>query len=134
MDEQHRNLIKHREILFQAPHPEPNQAQAATLALSDAEGIHRLHPAAALNLQLSYDVRLITLQAIEEGLSEQGYHLDNSLLTKLKRAVYYYTEETQRANLGHHDKVHTHKVFVNQYHRTQHGCRDCRPQHWRKYL
>ena len=134
MGERTQSLTKHREIQFRGPHPESNQAQAATLALSDAEGILRLDPLSVQSLRVSYDVRLITLQAIEESLIDLGYHLDNSLLNKLKRAVYYYTEETQRANLGHHEKVHTHKVFVDRYHRSPHGCRDCRPQHWRKYL
>ena len=47
-----------------------------------------------------YDLRRITLQRIENALSELGYHLDNSLLCKLKRALFHYAEETQRENLA----------------------------------
>jgi len=41
-------------------------------------------------------------QIIDEALIELGFHLDNSLLNKLLRALHYYSEEAQCANLGYH--------------------------------
>jgi len=129
-------LIKHREILFAALQPEPKPAHTAVLLLSDVTGIIHLHPHSDLRLQVGYDIQRVCLQAIEEALIEVGFHLDNSLLPKLKRALYYYTEEVQQENLGcgRGGSNCTQKVFINRYQRMAHGCRDDRPDHWRKYL
>ena len=129
-------LIKHREIRFCHLHPDPDQAHSALLLLSDAEGIVDITFADELCLFISYDVRLLTLQAIEDVLIRLGYHLDSRLLTRMKRALYAYSEETQRANLGCSDEKtdNTTMVFVKRYNNNYHGCRDRRPEHWRKYL
>jgi len=86
-------------------------------------------------LHVRYDVRIITLQMIEEGLTELGYHLDNSLLVRLKRALFYYTEEIERENLGvAKSSGVTPQVFIHRYQKICHGCRDHRPEYWRNYL
>jgi len=129
-------VIKQREILFCTLHPDPNQAGSAALLLTDMEGIRDPRPIEPHRLHLSYDLTVITYQEIESGLAEVGFHLDNSLMTKLKRALIHYTEETARANLGcPKGKTNcTDGVFVSRYQRLQHGCRDQRPDHWRNYL
>lgn len=128
--------IKHREICFRGPHPDSAQAQSAALLLSDLEGVHAVHlcPTNQYVLHISYDVRYICLQFIEEILVEVGYHLDNSLLLKVKRAVYYYTEEIERQNHGCQNENCTRNIFIENYRRHVHGCRDERPEYWRKYL
>jgi len=136
MDSDHLDLIKHREIFFSALHPDRKQAHSAMHLLSDVEGIERLQTISTVQLNVSYNLTYLTLQLIEETLIEVGFHLDSHLLYKLKRALYYYTEETQRANLVcplEHSKS-TRGLFVNRYQRLQHGCRDGRPECWRKYL
>ena len=128
-------LIKRREIRFCHLHPDPEQARSALLLLSDAEGVVDIKFIDEQCLSVSYDVRLLTLQAIEDVLIRLGYHLDNRLLTRMKRALYSYSEETQRANLGSSVETNTTtKVFVKRYSINYHGCRDKRPEHWRKYL
>jgi hypothetical protein len=128
-------LVKHREIRFCRLHPDKTQAHSASLLLSDVQGIHRLHPVEPHLLHISYDITLISLNILEEALVELGYHLDNSLMHKLKRALYYYTEETQRANLGLGGACCADKqMFINRYLKRRHGCRDERPEHWRGYL
>ncbi|MCW9013541.1 MAG: hypothetical protein OQL06_07135 [Gammaproteobacteria bacterium] len=129
-------LIKHREIRFCHLHPDPDQARSALLLLSDAEGIVDIKFGNELCLFISYDVRHLTMQAIENVLIRLGYHLDNRLLTRMKRALYTYSEETQRANIGCLDDKtdNTTMVFVKRYSNNYHGCRDKRPEHWRKYL
>ncbi|MFO7602857.1 MAG: hypothetical protein R6X06_03470 [Gammaproteobacteria bacterium] len=124
--------LKHREILFATPHPDPNQARSAMVMLVDVEGIEQVVALNETQLSISYDVTQVTLHIIEQALLEVGYHLDNSLLAKMKRALYYYTEETLRTNLGCCDT--TRDVFVNRYQQQPHGCRDERPRHWRNYL
>ena len=128
-------LIKRRELRFCHLHPDPNQARSALLLLSDASGVVDITLADELCLYITYDVRYLTLDAIESVLTRLGYHLDNRLLTRMKRALYSYSEETQRANLGVSDNTdNTTQVFVKRYTSNYHGCRDKRPDHWRKYL
>ena len=128
-------LIKRRELRFCHLHPDPNQARSALLLLSDASGVIDITLADELCLYITYDVRYLTLDAIESVLTRLGYHLDNRLLTRMKRALYSYSEETQRANLGVSDNTdNTTQVFVKRYTSNYHGCRDKRPDHWRKYL
>jgi hypothetical protein len=134
MKESH-ELIKNREIRFCHLHPDNNQARSALLLLSDAEGIIDIKHVNELCLYVSYDVRMLTLQAIEEVLVRIGYHLDNRLLTRMKRSLYSYSEDTQRANLGCSESTdNTTMIFVKRYSKNYHGCRDKRPEHWRKYL
>lgn len=130
------DAIKHRQIWFRGPHHDPNQAQTAALVLSDVEGILQVQPQQPDLLQVTYDVRVITLQVIDGLLAELGFHLDNNLLVKLRRALYYYTEAAQHDVLdcGHGRGNCTQAVFINRYRQTEHGCRDLRPDHWRHYL
>lgn len=127
------DLIKRRELRFCHLHPDINQAQSALLLLSDAEGITDINFVDELCLYVSYDVRVLTLQAIENVLIRLGYHLDNRLITRMKRALYTYSEDAQRTNLGCLEITDTTMVFIN---RQANGsrCRDRRPEYWRKYL
>lgn len=134
MDDIDHELIKHREIAFCSLHADPDQAKSAMLFFSDVEGITHLELIDSHKFSISYDIRLINLQLLEETLIELGFHLDNSLLFKLKRALYYYTEEVQQENLGCSKDQCTRNIFINRYDRLKHGCRDDRPDYWRKYL
>ena len=130
------DIIKHRHVHFCPLHPDPSQAQSAMFLLSDVGGITNLYLADQHILQLSYDIRYITLKMVDDVLQEVGFHLDNSLLIKLKRALYYYTEDIQRDTLGicKAPSNCTQKIFISRYDKLRHGCRDERPTHWRKYL
>ena len=130
------DCIKHRGILFAELHDQDESpSQLATLLLADAPGIVNLYPHSDTRLYVSYDLRLVTLDIIESGLYEVGFHLDNSLMSKFRRALYHYTEETQCLNMGYHpDSKTTRDIYICRYLRLPHGCRDERPNHWRKYL
>lgn len=130
------SLIKQREIIFSPLHPDSNQAHSASLMLIGVEGIQHVEPMDETRLLIRYDIRRITLAIVEDVLREVGFHLDNALLLKLKRALYYYTEETERANLGCPacQIKTTRDVFIKLYQNREHGCRDRRPHHWRNYL
>lgn len=128
-------LVKHREIHFCRLHPDEQQAYSASLLLSDVEGVQLLRPHDAYLLHVSYDITCLNLSLIEDVLIDLGFHLDNSLIVKLKRALYYYTEEVERANLGIDEcGCADRQVFINRYLKLRHGCRDERPEHWRNYL
>lgn len=129
-------MKKQREILFDPLHPDPNQAHSATLALNDFNGIEHTDALSPIRLMVRYHLSKVTLADIEFVLRELGYHLDNSLMSKMKRALYAYTEETERANHGYSSSQGktTRDVFIKQYQKRPHGCRDPRPSHWRDYL
>ena len=128
------NRIKHREIQFDAMHPDPNQAQSAMLLMADIDGVEKSTAPSPTQLFISYDVGRITLDEILLELTDNGFHIYNSLLFKLKQALYSYTEQTERANLDMNQKSSSRKMHIKQYQRRPHGCRDQRPPHWRNYL
>jgi len=136
MDTPEQELIKQREILFRDLHPNPNQAHTAALFLAEVEGMIRATAVSPILLEVSYDLLQITLKQIEDALGEIGLHIDNSLLFRIRRALYYYSEDTQRQNLGceRGENNCTRRVFALRYRTLKHGCRDCRPEHWRRYL
>ena len=129
-------FLKTREIFFQDPHPDPEQSATAQEIFQGLDAITEINLLKGNGIRICYDVRKICLEDLEATLIELGFHLYSSLLMKMKRALYYFTEETQRANLGigAGQANQTREVFVNRYVRTKHGCRDQRPGHWRKYL
>lgn len=134
MDRDITTLIRHREVRFCRLFSGAAQAHLASMLLSGVDGIHHVQPVESHLLHVRYDVSIISLKAIDDALIELGYHLDNSLLYKLKRALYYYSEETQQANMGTEGGCCAGKqLFINHYHRRNHGCRDPRPEHWRNY-
>lgn len=128
--------VKRREIHFSAPHPDPDQAATGAALLAGTDGV--LHAAARnpLTLCVQYRIDRICLAGIEASLAGHGLHLDNSLLAKLRRALVHYTEETEQDNLGcpRGESNCTTQVFISSYQRREHGCRDERPKHWRRYL
>jgi hypothetical protein len=138
MDQAPPDPVKYREIGFCNPHPDPQQALSAVVVLADIDGIiHVTVPDSSPHvIQVSYDLNHICLYIIEDLLSELGFHLDNNLLAKLKRALYYYSEENELQALGLHTGQYqsTRDIFMSCYQCHSHGCRDGRPQHWRKYL
>ncbi len=131
------DFIKTREIHFLNTDPanSDHDAREALRLLLDTPGIEDVRTLNDNCIQVSYDIRQITLQVLEAALEEVGFHLDDSLLIKIKRALFYYTEETQLMNLGYqHDQASsTLDVFVNCYHQRKHGCRDERPEYLRRY-
>ncbi len=130
--------VKRREIGFCDPHPDPQQARSAALLLTDIDGILQVSTPDPKhnNITVVYDLEYISLWGIEALLTEFGFHLDNSLLSKLKRALYYYTEDNETQSLHIHDDqdASTREIFMRCYRDKEHGCRDLRPEHWRNYL
>ncbi len=128
--------IKRREIAFSPLHPDPCQAESAAARLRPLKGVEEVQVFHPLRLCVRYDLLETTLLDLEEALIAQGYHLDNSLMSKLKRALAHYVEENQRAALGC-ERGQSHclrRIFIQHYQDLPHGCRDKRPEHWRRYL
>ncbi|HFQ14198.1 MAG TPA: hypothetical protein ENK40_05325 [Gammaproteobacteria bacterium] len=129
-------IEKKREIFFSELHDDPNQADSARRMLEGLPGILDLQVVHPRQLNIQYDIHYHCLAEIEEALTEVGFRLDNNLLLRLKRALYRYTEATERANLGcpSCQDRHTRDIFIDHYQKQRHGCRDRRPDYWRDYL
>lgn len=127
-------LKKHREILF-AQFP-PNQVPEA------AADLQRMQELAVQALQerravgVDYQLTEHTLAEIEEHLLGQGFHLDNTLFNKLKRALIHYVEETQLHNLDAPEKrlkPSAQEAYIQAWEHRPHGDHDDTPPEWREY-
>ncbi|HHH38366.1 MAG TPA: hypothetical protein ENK50_02160 [Sedimenticola sp.] len=136
MDTEETDLVKTRQIAFTELHPDPRQAETAARMLSGVDGILETRAPTPTLLEVRYHVLEVTLEQIETALTETGFHLSSRLIHKLQRALYYYTEDVQRANNGcrRGDSNCTRKIFIESYQRRDHRLRDPRPEHWRRYL
>ncbi len=127
------DLNKVREICFSAL--PPNQAEPAMHLLAGLESLDvklsTLHRDA---VSIAYNVLDYTLEGLEEALVAQGFHLDNSLLQKIKRALVYYSESIQRENLKLPERTEkAQQIFVQVYDHHSHGDHDDTPVEWREY-
>ncbi len=130
------DLIKYREIVFADSQPDALQASSAALLLDNVEGVLDVQALSPTQIAISYHLLQISLEQIENALTEAGFNLSIRPLDRIRRALYYYAEDTQRANNGcvRGECKCTRKIFINRYEQLAHGCRDSRPEHWRKYL
>jgi hypothetical protein len=126
------DLEKDREIVFHAL--PTGQAERARILLEGLEGLSvRLDPD-SVRLHVHYHLCEYTLEGIETALSSQGFHLDNSLVSKLKRALAYFCESVQRSNVeANEPDIKSQQAFMTVYERHLHGDRDDTPEEWRSY-
>ena len=126
------DLEKDREIVFHAV--PTGQAERALILLEGMEGLTAVAGVEANYLLVRYNVCEYTLEGLEGALSNQGFHLDNSLLSKLKRALAYFCESVQRRNVAANEPdIKSQHAFVKAYERHLHGDRDETPEEWRDY-
>ena len=92
------DLEKIREIVFHdLP---PGQAEHALVLLEGLEGLVVTVGSDGSRLLVRYHICEYTLEGLETALASQGFHLDNSLMSKLKRALAYFSESVQRRNVA----------------------------------
>lgn len=126
------DLDKNRDIVFHAL-PE-GQAEKARHLLHGLDGIQAEIGDRPNVLNIRYSIFYYTLEGLESALSEQGFHLDNSLLSKFKRALAYFVEKVQRENLtANKPDAKSQQIFMKVYEQHLHGDKDETPEEWRTY-
>lgn len=88
-----------------------------------------------LSLVVRYSIMEYSLEGLESALVEAGFHLDQSLLTRLRRAFVYFCEETQRHNLLSPERLvkQSNEVYIKAYGHHPHGDHDDTPPELREY-
>ena len=126
------DLTKTREICFSCL-PAGQAAQAEQLL----GGIDHLevHATTRKNcIMVTYNIAQVTLEDLENALSAQGFHLENSLLGKVVRALVHYSEQVQRENLEEPERFcKSQQIFIQAYEHHPHGDHDDTPVEWREY-
>ena len=128
------DLRKNREILF-AKFP-PGQVPEAADDLQRIDEVEIQPKFEKRAVGVSYDVSVHTLRELDEHLIDRGYHLDNTLMSKMMRALIYYVEETQLHNLETPErplKRSQSEAYTHAWERHPHGDHDDTPPEWREY-
>lgn len=126
------DLQKRREIAFHTTPPE--QTDYALRFLTELPGLTVERRGQRL-LEVRYSIQQHTLETLENALVMVGCHLETTLLSRLKRALYYYTERVQRENLQLpevHSKDYS-LAHAEAWLQRPHGDHDETPDEWRLY-
>ena len=115
----HPALHKVRRIYF-ASLPPPNLSSALKLLGSMAQMEASVDTEDGC-LSVCYDLSHHTLEVLENRLVNHGYHLDNSLLQKIKRALIYHCESCQLENLRAPTRdQHLRSIYLSSAHSPEH--------------
>ena len=128
------DLKKHREILF-AKFP-PGQVPEAADDLGRLDEVETAPKLEKRSVGVTYELQQHTLQELEEHLEDKGYHLDNTLMNKLTRALIHYVEDTQLHNLDAPEtrlKRAPQEAYIKAWEHRPHGDHDDTPPEWREY-
>jgi hypothetical protein len=123
------DIIKNREIRFKLSNA--GQAKRAEQLLVGVAGIEHVEAVASNCLHIRYSVQEMTLNMIESALREVGFDLDDSLLMRLKRAVFSYCEDALRASIGVEETGSDAQPALSL---PENNLQDPRPHDWRKYV
>lgn len=122
---------KRRELIFHAV--PPGQAERALELLTGLPGL-TVTQEGAHALRLEYDVADYSLEDLETALGAQGFHLEATLLIRIRRALVYHCEQVQRRNLGTPEpRTKNYQAFVEAWQHRPHGDHDETPEQWRQY-
>jgi len=125
-------LCKEREIIFsQLP---VGQASVALDFLADFQKLEaRL--SGERHITVCYNLRNYNMQFLLEALENAGFHLDNSIMSLVMRALAIYTEEVQSHNIEMPERLikKNDEAYVRAWEQHPHGDHDDIPPEWREY-
>ncbi|WP_018606198.1 hypothetical protein [Uliginosibacterium gangwonense] len=121
------DALRRQEIRFSVL--PPGQAERAVELLSRIPGLGVAQTHTGCGVRISYDLAHHTLRGVEAYLEGQGFHLDASLFSKLKRALVYYCEDTQCRNAKAPQRLikQSDQVYIKAYEHHPHGDHDDTP-------
>ncbi|WP_293931208.1 hypothetical protein [Iodobacter sp.] len=126
------SLSRQRDIQF---YPLPAQAHLAAQFLATIPGITVQIFSSKHCISVQYLIQEHSLQIIENQLKVAGFHLDESILSKIKRALVYYCEDIARSNLEIPEhNIKSRDVYVKVWENHPHGDHDETPEELRRYL
>jgi hypothetical protein len=129
---QHADSERVRQLSF-TPLP-TSQAKEALILLHDLPHLVVLGTVGDSGLLIRYELPFYTLEKIEIALIDQGFHLDNSLLHKLRRALIHYCENLHCQNMQQPEqRERARRIFAQVYENHAHGDHDDTPPEWRDY-
>ncbi len=126
------DTFKTRQLVFsEVPR---GQAHEAAVLLEGLPHLTVLEEVDDRTLLVRYEIPNYTLQRVEKALLAEGFHLDNSILSKIRRALVYYCESIQCENLMPPPRDRLSKqIFAQVYEHHPHGDHDDTPEEWRSY-
>jgi len=125
--------LQHRDIVFSAL-PTDQAVQAARL-LGRIVGVTVQAYPSEHRVAVQYSVSEHSLLKLETVLMDAGFHLDNHILQKIKRALAHYCEEVQCDNLNIPEhNIKSRDVYVKVWEKHSHGDHDDTPEELRRYL
>lgn len=103
------------------------QVEQASLLLAGLEGL-KVGPAAN-GLTVHYDIADYTLEGIEKALVSQGFKLETSLYSKIRRTLVYFCEETELRNMRMPERLikKSNEIYVKAWEHHPHGDHDDTP-------
>lgn len=134
MPHQPAQIRKERNIQF-AKFP-PGQVPEASDYLEKLEHLEVEQRDERRAVGVAYDLREHSLEELEGTLEDKGYHLDNTLMSKMMRALIYYIEETQLHNLDAPERLlkkSQNEAYAHAWEQHPHGDHDDTPPEWREY-
>jgi hypothetical protein len=125
--------VKHRELRF-SKFP-PGQADRAHKLLTGLDGLDVQPGPRANTILVRYEVTDYTFEGLENALICQGFHLDNTVYSKILRAIVYYCEDTQLHNLRSPERLikKSNEVYSKVWDHHLHGDHDETPPELREY-
>ena len=128
------DLKKKREILF-SKFP-PGQVPEAPDDLKHLDEVDVYPKYEKRSVGVTYELTNHTLRELDEHLVDKGFHLDNTLMSKLTRALIYYVEDTQLHNMDAPErrmKRSSQEAYGKAWEQHPHGDHDDTPPEWREY-
>ncbi|STQ89109.1 hypothetical protein [Iodobacter fluviatilis] len=113
----------------------PDQALHAVLFLNSLEGVIAHDSDHKHCISVLYHLPQYRLLWLENQLKQAGFHLDESILSKIKRALVHYCEDIACSNLEIPEhNVKSRDVYVKVWEKHPHGDHDETPEELRRYL
>jgi hypothetical protein len=112
----------------------PEHVEEARKLLAGLEGMEIDDGMAPYSLSIWYEISDYSLEGLEAALVRQGFHLDQSVYSKLMRTVVYFCEETQMRNMRVPERLikKSHEVYSKAWEHHPHGDHDETPPELRQ--